>query len=438
MRSSMSSGAWTTTEIWELTWRRKMSIMDLHGLVEAVFRSRGHTILTSSRENRYLLLGRDGAKTAVGYCSLETPPTEGEVEMFVSMAGNDYASKMVFLTPVVPGKEARAVLVRERVSVWDRMSLAIALGEAALEGAGGKPGQIMEVPARERPTPYEASPHSIQGTRPGPGTAVVEPLDIRTLLNGNGQAVDDGSPSCSGQAPPPQGPTVEDVDPLLASMMGTMDVVQTASEDELPPVSRDDVPSAPDGGIGPDRWKGARLAPARVNKEDACTKAGAQVDPPPELVLVPHLLIDVRYLLRSGQLEPLERTGSFLLDAVDLHMDDIPSAISSEICSLKDVWDGATPTMSRVGTGPRTDPDGKALLLERLEGESVTQDRLVRDSLMSTVYQEATYRFDPSSFEVLRTERVMLPYWQRRAQDGSIEWSVDAFLGRFVPGQKGR
>lgn len=231
---------------------------------------------------------------------------------------------------------------------------------------------------------------------------------------------------------------MEDVDPVIAGMMGIMDDVQIASKDEPVPVFRGDVPSVPEGGMGPDPWKGARLAPARVNKEDACTKAGAQVDPPPELVLVPHLLIDVRYLLRSGQLEPLERTGSFLLDAVDMHMDDIPSAISSELCSIKGVWDGVTPPLPRAGTGPRSDPDGKALLLERLEGESVTQDRLVRDSLMSTVYQEATYRFDPTSFEVLRTEKVMLPFWQRRAQDGSVEWSVDAFLGRFVPGRKAR
>jgi len=116
-----------------------MTCADLHELVEEVFLSRGYSVITSSRDNRYLLLTKEGVTTAVGYGAADSPPTEGELEMFVSMAGNDSASRMIFLAPVVPGREARAVLARENVAVWDRMALTLSIGEAALGGAGSKP-----------------------------------------------------------------------------------------------------------------------------------------------------------------------------------------------------------------------------------------------------------------------------------------------------------
>jgi len=160
------------------------------------------------------------------------------------------------------------------------------------------------------------------------------------------------------------------------------------------------------------------------------------MDPPPELVLVPHMLLDVRYQLRSGQLEPLERTGSFLLSMTEKRPNDIPSAISTELCSLRDVWEGPSSHGAQVADGADPDLDGRAILLERLTKEGITQDRLVRDSLMSTIYQEVTYGFDPSSFEVLRTERVMIPFWVGRSPEGAVDWSMDAFLGRFIPGAR--
>jgi hypothetical protein len=184
----------------------------------------------------------------------------------------------------------------------------------------------------------------------------------------------------------------------------------------------------------PGPWHDFRLAPVKLGPEEACTRAGAQVDPRPELVLRPHLMLDVRYTLRSGQLEPLERTKSLIVDMREGRPQDIPPTISSELCSISEKWERGAADGPRVSEGADPSMDGAKAVLGTLSSEKVTQDRLVRDSLMSTIYQEATYTLDPSSFEVLRTEKVMLPFWVRRSREGAEGWSVDAFLGRFFPG----
>jgi len=406
----------------------KMTSADLHELVGAVFRSRGYSLITSSWDNRYLLLSKDGTITAVGYGALDAAPTEGEVEMFVSMAGNDGAARMVFLTPVVPGKGARAVLLRENVAVWDRMALTLALGEAALSGAGGGP---------ERPsTPSASNVNADPAPLARSGKAVIETLDIHSMLNRAEHASEERKTSSSQKSPEATPQVQYD---LGASLSGMMEMLGDISSSFLGPVTPPDVPvkALPikeAQTVGP--WIGFRLAPVKLSGEEACTKAGAQMDPPPELVLVPHMLLDVRYQLRSGQLEPLERTGSFLLSMTEKRPNDIPSAISTELCSLRDVWEGPSPHGAQVADGADPDLDGRAILLERLTKEGITQDRLVRDSLMSTIYQEVTYGFDPSSFEVLRTERVMIPFWVGRSPEGAVDWSMDAFLGRFIPGAR--
>ncbi len=403
-----------------------MTATDLHELVEAVFLSRGYSILISSRDNRYLLLTRDGTKTAVGYGALDSAPTEGELEMFVSMAGNDSASRTVFLTPIVPGKEARAVLKRENVAVWDRMALTLALGEAALAGACGK---------AERPDTPPHPPFNKTSSAPSmSGKAVVEAVDIRSMLNMADQAPVEmrTAPSEPSTEVPEQ--VQED---LGASLSGMMEMLGDMSLSIIASSARPDVLVKKDPPVEAWTnvpWTGFRLAPVKLNGEEACAKAGVQVDAAPELILFPHLLLDIRYRLRSGQLEPLERTGSFLISMIEGRPNDIPSAISSELCSLRDVWEAPSSKGVPVAAGADPDMDGRAILLERLTKENITQDRLVRDSLMSTIYQEVTYGFDPSSFEVLRTERVLLPFWVGRSPEGSVEWSVDAFLGRFIPG----
>ncbi|MCU0799002.1 MAG: hypothetical protein MUC62_04965 [Candidatus Thermoplasmatota archaeon] len=407
---------------------RKMTCADLHELVEAVFLSRGYSVITSSRDNRYLLLTKEGVTTAVGYGAADSPPTEGEIEMFVSMAGNDSASRMIFLAPVVPGREARAVLARENVAVWDRMALTLSLGEVALGGAGSKPDRSAVPPPAAVSSTLPPSPRS--------GKAVVETLDIRSMLSGTVNAPEVGKAAPFETMSEVPGTVKVDLGASLSSMMEMLgDMSSTFIEPStLSEVAAKAPPIAEQRTIDP--WKGFRLAPVKLNGEEACTKAGAQVDPQPELVLVPHLLLDVRYMLRSGQLEPLERTGSFLINMTEKRPYDIPSAISSELCSLPGLREGPPSDQTPVAAGADPDLDGRVILLERLMKDSITQDRLIRDSLMSTIYQEVIYGFDPSTFEVLRTERVLFPYWVKRSPEGAVEWSVDAFLGRFIPGAR--
>lgn len=101
-------------------------------MLENIFRGRGYEIITSSLDNSYMLLSKDGERTAVGFSPMGVSMTLGEAEMFLSMAENDTANDMLYIHPFKMKKKARATLKSGDVALWDRTALAIAIGEARI------------------------------------------------------------------------------------------------------------------------------------------------------------------------------------------------------------------------------------------------------------------------------------------------------------------
>ncbi|MCK5773438.1 MAG: hypothetical protein KAH57_06580, partial [Thermoplasmata archaeon] len=66
-----------------------MARNDFIEMLENIFRGRGYEIITSSLDNSYMLLFREGERTAVGFSPMGVSMTPGEAEMFLSMAEND-------------------------------------------------------------------------------------------------------------------------------------------------------------------------------------------------------------------------------------------------------------------------------------------------------------------------------------------------------------
>jgi hypothetical protein len=71
-------------------------------------------------------------------------------------------------------------------------------------------------------------------------------------------------------------------------------------------------------------------------------------------------------------------------------------------------------------------------LKDRLTRERHAEDRLVRETIMSTIYQEVRYLFDPTSFNIRWSRRVVVPFWVKRDENSNIRWMVDSYLGRFI------
>ena len=108
-------------------------------LLEKVFKARGFSILTSSMENRYLLMTREGVKRSVGYSPLDSRITEGEAEMYLSMAENDGSDDLLFVSPGKLRPKVKRIFKDGSVAVWDRTTLSIAAGEMLLGEMGVSP-----------------------------------------------------------------------------------------------------------------------------------------------------------------------------------------------------------------------------------------------------------------------------------------------------------
>ncbi len=116
-------------------------------MLENIFKGRGYEIITSSLDNSYMMLSKEGERTAVGFSPMGVSMTHGEAEMFLSMAENDSANDMLYIHPFKMKRKARAALKSGDVAMWDRTALAIAIGEAKIveleepeEGKNGAPG----------------------------------------------------------------------------------------------------------------------------------------------------------------------------------------------------------------------------------------------------------------------------------------------------------
>ena len=65
--------------------------------------------------------------------------------------------------------------------------------------------------------------------------------------------------------------------------------------------------------------------------------------------------------------------------------------------------------------------------------EGMAVDRMIRETLMSTIYREIRFSLKRRSFKIISSKRLMVPFWVKRKEDGDPEWMVDAYLGRFIP-----
>ncbi len=69
---------------------------------------------------------------AVGYGDPGHKTSEGETEMFISMAENASSDSMLFISPDKLLRKSRKILDDAGCATWDRMALAIAIGEMYL------------------------------------------------------------------------------------------------------------------------------------------------------------------------------------------------------------------------------------------------------------------------------------------------------------------
>ena len=159
----------------------------------------------------------------------------------------------------------------------------------------------------------------------------------------------------------------------------------------------------------------------------------ASVPPDTELDIehVPQLLVSISYSLKNEHGEKVDRTGEYLYDPIKWGIVDIPSALAEELRSTLSVWDGKGPA-KELSRAKEDDKGYVRALKDRLSRETHAEDRLVRETLMSTIYQEVRYLFDPTSFNVRWSRRVVVPYYIKKNEYGNIEWMVDSYLGRFL------
>jgi hypothetical protein len=419
--------------------------MDLLSVLTDIFESRGYEVLVSSRENSYLLLKRNMSTMAAGFSEPGHRVTEGEAEMFISMAENSSADSMLFISPEKLERDVRIILEKANCSTWDRMALAIAIGEQVLSEPPEKrpdedekedafdPGVMMDLFSDNTADPLiiesdkdpvrEAKSESVMEAEP----ISVSKMEFPDGIEGAGQGKEKKASNVS-----------EDV--LLNAWAGFDDWKRSeedrkesedlAEEKQLPipdlPMMESLVESPPEK----KPWIGSILAPTRCKKEEACVKAGVPNDTELDMEHVPNLLVSVSYSLRAEDGATVSREGEYLYDPIKGGLIDIPSALAEELRTTLSVWDGKGPVKGLEGAS-EDDKGYIRALKDRLTRERHAEDRMVRETLMSTIYQEVRYLFDPSSFNIRWSRRVVVPYWVKR-EDGGIKWMVDGYLGRFI------
>lgn len=428
-----------------------------------IFTTRGYEVLISSPENSYLLLKREGSILAVGYSDPGHHVTEGEVEMFISMAEDASSDSMLFISPEKLRKDARKVLDGGGVATWDRMALAIAIGE-----------QVLMKPEKDENTDNETQfdPSSMMALFKQDD---VDPLSelrkFETDIQNDFKMVEKKeAPEPIPQNEEKKGFKVEKMefpdlddekkqrsvstvsdDILMNAWSGFDDWKEKEKEkekvkekgNEVREVNKQKEPvfDLPLMGAFEDTppekrpWVGSILAPSRTTKEEACIKASVPPDTELHLEHVPQLLVSISYALKNDDGEKVDRKGEYLYDPIKWGIVDIPSALAEELRSTLTVWDGKGP-VKNIDKAKEDDTGYVRTLKDRLARDTHAEDRLVRETIMSTIYQEVRYLFDPSSFNVRWSRRVVVPYYVKKDENGRIEWMVDSYLGRFLSFRK--
>ncbi|MGA1821116.1 MAG: hypothetical protein ACMUIG_01155 [Thermoplasmatota archaeon] len=433
---------------------------DMSDLLEKIFRARGFEIETSSRENRYLLMTRDGMKRSVGYSPLDSEITEGEAEMYLSMAENDGSDEILFISPGKIRAKVKRIFKEGSAAVWDRTALSMAAGEMLLddlnpdtspEKTPAREGSIMDLFQTDDVNPvtelreYERELRSLDDfdedgfsirkvTLPDDDTLEEwdsnDEIPISIQSEKTHAAVEKGSaPNRSDEAmkhrvpdevllgkmeiPPPEPEPVFEGLPMMP-MEPLTETVEERSE------------SPPD-----DPWKDWIMAPERITKEKAMAISGSGEGTEVERGYRPHRLFWVRFNVRArnGSRE-MDKEGTYLVDLKHGEALSVPFSVADELSRVGDPVkvDSLPGNLNRGSIG-----DGRArgLLESVIKRDPHSEDEIVHDGTMSTVYEEVKYDVLPESIEVLRSMDVLFPYWVNSI-DGKENWSVDAHLGRFV------
>jgi hypothetical protein len=445
--------------------------------LERIFRTRGYKVIRSSRDNHYLLLKKGGSLMAVGYSMSSRKTTEGEAEMFISMGQNDSADSMLYISPIKLSRAVKGTFEKEGVATWDRMALSIALGEQVLadwsivkdERQGER--SVLDLfdtedvdPVKEVRTFHtEISSGEIGGFKVrevdiGSGEklrkrglapqAVKLPVEDQTMAETEPVVEENGA---SGGSPP------EFDLPMMPMMDMVTDEPVIEREEKIDQESHkvpDDILMGPwtgfdewrDRGKGSDDekepskvvkkepllWEGATLAPVKYSQSDAVSLADEKGNIKLQRINYPFLILEASYMMvpEDGS-DPVEEDGTYLYDCIRSDVSDIPGSLYDEIAAMEDRWNGDDGPKEL--TDPKVDHNSAMVAIrEKIKSGRLAKDRKVRETLMSTIYREIEYRFDPNSLKLISSRRVMLPFWIRQKKKGKKSWSVNAFLGQLV------
>ena len=413
--------------------------------LQSIFQGRGFSVIMASSENRYMLMEKEGKKRAVGFSGMDGSITEGEAEMFLSMAENDSADETIFAAVGRLDPGVRSTLRRGSVQIWDRTTLALALGEVQLEVMARKDIPPDMEDGSSAPNAEEAGkgPDSILDRFTGGDTDPVAELrkfkEELKVEEGDFRvekvSLDDigGSPkTVKIEAMEEETPGMrtlvipEDIVPELPE--GVTDLISAAARqaDALGSLVTENKPEEvrkPPEDILP-------VAPGRTSRSKACSIAGVPPDSEIETALRPCVLYRVEFTLKPPvEGTPVNRERHYLFDLAGGDMSSIPDSIAGEISSLPEV--GKKP-QDKSENANFSERDGSLRIRRDIEGEKKTKDVVIHEGEMSTIIEERPYRLVPSSVEITTTRKILVPFWMKVDRGGSPEWMVDAYRGRLV------
>ena len=479
--------------------------MALLETLEEIFKTRGYNVLRSSVENHFLLLEKEGSKMAVGYSPPGHKVTEGEADMFISMAQMEPSASMLFISTGKLLKAIKKSFEKEDVATWDRTALATSIGEHFLfeEGRGETPAgdqknmldlfNTVDVDPVQELRTYHHHIHEEEiggfkiydvdlGDRPSPSSP-----DVWEEVISPGREI--GKELRSDSAPPE---TAAEKEALSLMDMPMMSVPEPAKEKKIegpedpsdlhrgnkekPPEKKEGNKPGPsnvpeeilmnpwDGidewsrtsgkkeeekkeGTGQKKkkkeekkadnpWMGSVQLPLKYSKKKAAAVANAESDVELEKRYLPFLLIKAKYQLEAKDTsEVLDKEGNYLYNSITTRVTDVPLSLFEEIGSVNERWKGGSPP--KVLSDPKKDFNSAlSALRKRLSTENLAVDKLIRETLMSTIFREMKFGLRRDSFKIISSKRLMVPFWIKRGKGDDPEWMVDGYLGRFVtPGE---
>ncbi len=413
--------------------------------LQSIFQGRGFSVITASSENRYMLMDKEGKRRAVGFSGTDGSITEGEAEMFLSMAENDSADETIFAAVGRLDPGVRSTLRRGNVRIWDRTTLALALGEVQLEVMTRKdiPPEMEDGSAAPNVEEAGMGPDSMLGLFTGGDTDPVAELrkfKEELKVEEGGFKVEKVSLDDIGESPKEvKIEAMEEETPGMKTLVipeddvpeppeGMSDLISAAARqaDALGSLVRENIPIEmrnPPEDILP-------VAPGRISGSEACSIAGAPPDSELKTALRPCVLYRVEFTLKPPvEGAPVNRERHYLFDLTGGEMSSIPDSIAGDISSFPEV--GKEP-QERSENANFSERDGSLRIRRDIEGEKKTEDVVIHEGEMSTIIEEKPYRLVPSSIEITTTRKILVPFWMNVDRGGSPEWMVDAYMGRLV------